>query len=141
MSFTGNDAGFGDIVSHCIMGYKSRDPCQGNIASALKILQNNTIYDLVFEVLEAIKNKLIQSEPNKRFIVYCTGYAEFFSAVDTTCDKNYMHEWTYFGEYLTQALRRQLNELAAELNTHLRYAIQAYKRKAGLSRGGLRSNR
>jgi len=42
-SFTGNDLGFGDIVSHCIIGYKSRSECQNDIRKAKNILEANTV--------------------------------------------------------------------------------------------------
>lgn len=122
VSFTGNDLGFGDIVSHCIMGYKSRDNCQSDIANAKSILDGNLlISNYVFKVMDKIRAK---ANAQKRFVVYWTGYPRFFSVVDSTCDSCWFHEWWYAGEYLTQELRNQLNELSAQVNTQLDFAIR-----------------
>jgi hypothetical protein len=128
VSFTGNDLGFGDIVAHCIMGYKSRDNCQSDIANAKSILDGNRlISDYVFEVMYKIRAK---ANAQKRLVVYWTGYPRFFSVVDSTCDSCWFREWWYAGEYLTQELRNQLNELSAQVNTQLDFAIRRYN--AGL---------
>lgn len=46
--------------------------------------------------------------------------------VDSTCDSCWFHEWWYAGEYLTQELRNQLNELSVQVNAQLEHAIRRY---------------
>lgn len=125
-SFTGNDLGFGDIVAHCIMGYKSRDPCQDDIAKAKAILGSQRVTDWVFDVMDKIVAKA--SSQKDRFTVYWTGYPKFFTVVDSTCDTCWFHEYWYAGEYLTMALRNQLNELSAEVNDEIESAVAKYNR-------------
>ncbi|KAI0452791.1 pectate lyase superfamily protein-domain-containing protein [Xylaria acuta] len=121
-SFTGNDLGFGDIVAHCIMGYKSRDNCQADISKAEAILEANTVQELVFDVLDKIHAKAVK----ERFIVYWTSYPRFFEVQDTECDTSYFHEYWYSGEYLTTTLRNQLNKLSADVNGQIDFAIRRY---------------
>ena len=124
-SFTGNDLGFGDIVSHCIMGYKSRTDCQKNIADAKNILdETEKITEWVFDVLDKIFGKVSQHKP--RFIVYWTSYPQFFAVKDNTCDTCYFQELIWAGEYLKQALRNQLNELSIKVNDAIKQAITKY---------------
>jgi hypothetical protein len=123
-SFTGNDLGFGNIVAHCIMGYESRDPCQSDIAKAKSILDGNKVGELVYDVMDKI---LAAASPHKdRFMIYWTGYPHFFTVVDDTCDSCWFHEYWYAGEYLTMLLRNQLNELSAEVNDQIAFAIKRY---------------
>jgi hypothetical protein len=128
-SFTGNDLGFGDIVSHCIMGYPlgSRSKCQSNIRNAKNILDSNKVRELVHEVLDRIHAKAYK----QRFIVYWTSYPRFFEVGDTTCDNSYFQEGFWAGEYLTTTLRNQLNELSTLLNDQIDFAIRLYN--AGLA--------
>ncbi|KAH7071790.1 LysM domain-containing protein [Paraphoma chrysanthemicola] len=121
-SFTGNDLGFGDIVSHCIMGYKSRSDCQKDITNAKAILETNKVQELVHDVLDKIHAKAYK----KRFVVYWTSYPKFFEVADTTCDSSYFQELIYAGEYLTTTLRNQLNELSVLVNDQIDYAIKRY---------------
>ncbi|KAL6702737.1 hypothetical protein ACN47E_000971 [Coniothyrium glycines] len=121
-SFTGNDLGFGDIVSHCIMGYKSHSNCQKDIANAKAILETNKVQELVHDVLDKIQAKAYK----KRFVVYWTSYPKFFEVADTTCDSSYLQELIYAGEYLTTTLRNQLNELSVLVNDQIDFAIRRY---------------
>lgn len=127
VSFTGNDLGFGNIVSHCIMGYKSRDNCEQDIATAKsKLDQGELISDLVFSVMDNILDKVKRSNPEKRFTVYWTGYPKFFAVEDDTCDHCWFREWWYAGNYLTTQLRSELNELSYQVNNQLNFAIRRY---------------
>jgi hypothetical protein len=123
-SFTGNDLGFGDIVSHCIMGYprNKRSECQNDIQKAKAILEANTVQELVHDVLDKIHAKAYK----QRFIVYWTSYPRFFEVADTTCDSNYFQELIYAGEFLTTTLRNQLNELSVLVNDQIDFAINKY---------------
>lgn len=124
-SFTGNDLGFGNIVSHCIMGYKSRDECQSDITKAKSLLDaNSLIGELVSDVMDAIVAKAKGYKP--RFVVYWTGYPKFFTSVDSTCNTCWFHEYWYAGEYLTQNLRNQLNQLSVDVNNQIEFAINKY---------------
>lgn len=125
-SFTGNDLGFGDIVSHCIMDFRSRTECQNDIKKALTILETNKVQELVHEVLDKIHDKAYK----QRFIVYWTSYPKFFEVVDTVCDGSYFVEYIYAGEYLTTKLRNQLNQLSTLVNDQIDFAIRRYN--AGL---------
>lgn len=123
VSFTGNDVGFGPIVSHCIMGFRSRSNCNSDIAAAVTQLDNNVVRDLTGDVLAAIFKKVDKVPGKERFIVYWTGYPQFFDTSDKTCDTNYFHEAIYAGNYLTQALRQQFNELSNRVNKQIDDAI------------------
>lgn len=131
VSFTGNDLGFGDIVSHCIMGYPygSRSKCQGDIASAAAKLESGLIGELVAEVMDKIIGKAYVRKKD-RFVVYWTGYPKFFTVADTVCDASYFQEGIWAGEYLTTTLRNQLNELSVRVNDDIDFAIRKYN--AGL---------
>jgi hypothetical protein len=127
-SFTGNDLGFSDIVSHCIMGYPlgSRSKCQSDISNAKRILESGKIRELVHDVLDQIHAKAYR----QRFIVYWTSYPQFFEVADTTCDSSYFQEGFWAGEYLKTRLRGQLNELSILVNDQIDFAIRLYN--AGL---------
>ncbi|KAH8744127.1 LysM domain-containing protein [Diaporthe sp. PMI_573] len=128
-SFTGNDLGFDDIVSHCIMGYPlgSRSKCQGDISNAKNILEANKVQELVHDVLDQIHAKAYTD----RFIVYWTSYPQFFEVADTACDSSYFQEGIWAGEYLKTTLRNQLNELSTLVNDQIDFAIRRYN--AGLA--------
>lgn len=123
VSFTGNDLGFGDIVAHCIMGFWSRANCENDIQNAERILEGALVQELVHDVLDAIFNK---QGVSPRFVVYWTGYPQFFAVDDFTCDTSYFREAAFAGEYLVRSLRLRLNELSAKVNTQIEFAIDRY---------------
>ena len=127
-SFTGNDLGFADIVSHCIMGYPlgSRSQCQPDIKAAKAKLDNNKVQELVHDVMDKILAAAGKVSGKDRFIIYWTGYPKFFTVVDNVCDNCYFREGIWAGEYLTRDLRNTLNELSVEVNDQIGYAIRRY---------------
>ncbi|KAL2017482.1 hypothetical protein VTK56DRAFT_2078 [Thermocarpiscus australiensis] len=134
VSYTGNDLGFANIVSHCIMGYPrgSQDSeCPNDIANAQSILDRDRVSELVQDVLDAIFQKANTIAGKERFIVYWTGYPEFFAIADTVCDSCYFNQYIWAGQYLTTQLRGQLNYLSTQVNQQISFAIQKYN--AGLS--------
>ncbi|OAA34929.1 LysM domain protein [Beauveria brongniartii RCEF 3172] len=128
VSFTGNDFGFGDIVSHCLMGYprgSQNQQCEEDLATTRRKLDTeHKVQDLVYNVLDEIYNK---KSGHGRLMVYWTGYPQFFDATDKTCDSAYFSNYLIWaGRYLEAKLRLKLNEFSVELNQQVKFAIRRY---------------
>ncbi|KAM3446251.1 hypothetical protein MY3296_009850 [Beauveria thailandica] len=128
VSFTGNDFGFGDIVSHCLMGYprgSQNQQCEEDLATTRRKLDTeHKVQDLVYNVLDKIYN---QKSGHGRLMVYWTGYPQFFDATDKTCDSAYFSNYLIWaGRYLEAKLRLKLNEFSVELNQQVKFAIRRY---------------
>lgn len=132
ISLFGNDAGFGQILKACILGYDKSTPCD-------QTLENAEIYATtspkVDELLGDIVGKLFTAAKDagkSRFIVYWIGYPQFFNVTDTTCDNDYFWIWPaplprwYGGEYLVQLFRERMNDISVLLNKKISLAIQNY---------------
>ncbi|ATY64012.1 LysM domain protein [Cordyceps militaris] len=83
VSFTGNDFGFGDIVSHCIMGYprgsQNQKCAMDRALTTAKLNADGKVTELVHDILDDIFRK---KGDNGRFMVYWTGYPQFFDSSD-----------------------------------------------------------
>lgn len=128
VSFTGNDFGFGDIVSHCLMGYPRgsyKSQCDTDIAhTKMKLNTDGKVEGLVHDILDDIFKK---KDGHGRLMVYWTGYPEFFDASESTCDTSYFSNlliWS--GRYLEKELRLQLNDFSRSLNQQVAFAIRRY---------------
>ena len=128
VSFTGNDVGFGKIVSHCIMGYPygSRSQCQPDIQAAQSMITSGQVRSLVQRISRAITTKMFIKNPKKRLMIYWTGYPQFFAIEDHVCDASYFQEFIWAGNYLTLSLRQQLNSLSEQMNNEIRAGIAQY---------------
>ncbi|KAM3474430.1 hypothetical protein MY5147_004285 [Beauveria neobassiana] len=128
VSFTGNDFGFANIVSHCLMGYPRgsyKEQCDEDIAhTKIKLNTDGKVEGLVHDILDDIFKK---KDGHGRLMVYWTGYPEFFDASESTCDASYFSNlliWS--GRYLTKELRLQLNDFSRSLNQQVAFAIRRY---------------
>ncbi|PMB67896.1 putative glucan endo-1,3-beta-glucosidase [Beauveria bassiana] len=128
VSFTGNDFGFANIVSHCLMGYPRgsyKEQCDEDIAhTKIKLNTDGKVEGLVHDILDDIFKK---KDGHGRLMVYWTGYPDFFDASESTCDASYFSNlliWS--GRYLTKELRLQLNDFSRSLNQQVAFAIRRY---------------
>lgn len=120
LSISGNDLKFGPIVKTCIVGHTKDPDCNSQLSSAEALLEDDAkIRNLLFSVWTAIQEKATRSQ----FVIYQTGYPQFFQNTDQTCDKDRfwvgMLGWYYYGEYLTQPLRSRMNQLSVNINERI----------------------
>lgn len=117
LSISGNDFKFGPIVETCIVGYTKDPDCNSQLSSAEALLEDDVkIRNLLFSVWTAIQEKSTRPQ----FVIYQTGYPQFFQNTDQTCNADRfwvgMLGWYYYGEYLTQPLRSRMNQLSVNIN-------------------------
>lgn len=85
LSISGNDFKFGPIVETCIVGHTKDPDCNSQLSSAEALLEDDAkIRNLLFSVWTAIQEKATRP----RFVIYQTGYPQFFQNTDQTCDKD-----------------------------------------------------
>ncbi|TQV92116.1 hypothetical protein V2A60_004415 [Cordyceps javanica] len=116
-----------ELKACVLMGYPLgswKDTCESDLKSAESIIEGDGIDDLIYEVLDKIFAKT--EYLHRRFVVYWTGYPQFFAVSDKTCDSSYFIEGIWAGNYLTLPLRLRLNDLSIKLNEKLRYIIRRY---------------
>ncbi|KAI4923240.1 uncharacterized protein J4E92_007996 [Alternaria infectoria] len=125
ISAGGNDIGLTPILSNCIYQFylSGEDACQTAITEARARIANETeLYHNVTLLLDAAKPKMNQQHG----VIYYTGYATFFGASDPTCDNVTWAVWKdveWTKQYLTRALRQELNDMVRAVNTILFKAV------------------
>lgn len=123
LSIIGNDLNFGTIVKTCIVGYGEKgDTCDSVLTTSEALLADGVldIDILLYSVWRGILDKAI----NPRFVIYQTGYPQFFEAVDNQCNTSrFRILLIYYGEYLLIPLRDRMNALSEKLNDKIRTLI------------------
>ncbi|KAI4663426.1 uncharacterized protein J4E78_003840 [Alternaria triticimaculans] len=125
ISAGGNDIGLTPILSNCIYQFylSGEDACQTAITEARARIANETeLYHNVTLLLDAAKPKMNQQHG----VIYYTGYATFFGASDPTCDNVTWAVWKdveWTKQYLTRALRQELNDMVRAVNAILFKAV------------------
>ena len=127
----GNDILFKELVTRCIYGipmFTIDETCDEVIAKSRALVGNpqfltDGIYAIITKTLQQASQKQI---PN--FKMFVMGYAQFFNEDTIQCNQviglpcpRWLH-WST-AQALTQNLRRQLNQLAKDLNAGIEAAV------------------
>ncbi|KAL3965689.1 hypothetical protein ACCO45_002693 [Purpureocillium lilacinum] len=141
LTIGGNDLGFSDLVANCVItpftwrgGSANRASCLDVQNKARGYLQDSSDNGLRANLKNAYL-KIMQKSTLPGFQLYVTGYPTFFNADTDTCDYSSFHLWwggynpssdwpSYRTTFLTKALRAELNDLVAQLNSCILGAVQ-----------------
>ncbi|KAI9859474.1 MAG: hypothetical protein M1813_006616 [Trichoglossum hirsutum] len=124
LSAGGNDVGLTSILNACVFqwGGGNDQDCDNQLQATQNLIQN-TLPQNLDNLLNSLKGKL--SSGSK---VYQTSYAKFFDTSDAQCNGVTWSFW-YAGlaggqkQYLTQARRQKMNDLADAANKAISDAI------------------
>jgi hypothetical protein len=125
ISAGGNDIGLTPILSNCVYQFyfSGEDACQKSMDDARDLIANETqLYKNVTKLIDAAKPKMNADHG----IIYYTGYATFFGTEDETCDNVTWAVWKdveWTKQYLTLAMRKQLNEMVRSVNAIIHKAV------------------
>lgn len=126
LSAGGNDVGLSKILDACIFGWSPIPAdCNTTIANSQKIIENELSGSLK-DLYSAAKAKL-GTDPKNPGKMYVTGYGKFFDANTTQCNSK---TWSFWyqqlnKQYLTQELRRTLNDMVDAVNSKIADAVAA----------------
>ena len=128
LSLGGNDAGFGNVATHCLFwsdsGLGDTTKCNQAIADSLDTIQNR-LEDQLFRAYREIFARVTTTDhPN--FLLVVTSYPLFFTEHERGCvngfNKTYENFWPN-GFYLDQRNRLRVNRLIREANTKISSAV------------------
>jgi hypothetical protein len=128
LSIGGNDLGFGEIAKSCLFLWSENDckTVMGRAGTKLRDpafkIQLATLYENI--LLDAMGGR---QPDNHGFLLVVTGYEQFFYDKDDKCDESYF----WFGGYLKQTLRKNLNALVIELNEIIKEAVETAQESFG----------
>ncbi|WYZ39563.1 hypothetical protein EsH8_III_001477 [Colletotrichum jinshuiense] len=116
LSIGGNDAHLSSILNYCVYQWSLAWTwtCAKELEAAHKDIDSKEFFDNLGDIMELAKGKLI--DKNSRII--WTGYERFFNADTKECDKvtwGFIYKFG-FREYLTQARRKEMNNLVDKVN-------------------------
>ncbi|PLB34373.1 SGNH/GDSL hydrolase family protein [Aspergillus candidus] len=115
----GNDLGFSNIVQGCIYQWAVYSKCDDALQKAEDVLGSSSLDSSVNAILDEAKSHL-----SSKGSIYWTGYATFFNADTSACDKI---KWNLLPElnpqYLTQDFRHKVNKLVLDLNSKLKKLV------------------
>lgn len=126
MSIGGNDIGFYNILTACVLwvgGYWAGD-CDTEVAKANDILASPELSANITSALVGI----IDKNGNDVFRIYMTGYVTFFNETTPLCESSSFRIYSPHYDathkekgqpWLTKAVRTQLNDVVVALNTML----------------------
>lgn len=128
----GNDIGFYDILTACILrvgGFLAGD-CNAEQQKAINMMNDRTD-DSLFNAIVGVLTEIFLKNGNDAFKIYMTGYPTFFNAATESCQYSCFEEWNPHYDWtlidrtvkLTQTLRGQMNSLVTQLN-NLLMAVQ-----------------
>ena len=123
LTMGGNDVNIAQLVQACILNISlSRKGCDGLIDGAFDILRSDDFQTNAIRVLQRALTKGVAGY-GPGFHVYILGYAQFFNATTTQCDRiSLQPSWVPrdpSNAFLTQLRRMRMNELARTLNDRL----------------------
>ncbi|KAI9371767.1 SGNH hydrolase-type esterase domain-containing protein [Aspergillus egyptiacus] len=144
----GNDLGFSDLVWNCVItpntahfGSYYRQECLKTQDKARQLMQDTGAQGLRSKLKEAYKSILAKSS-TADFHLFVASYIGFFNQDTTDCGRSTFHFW--WGAYnppsdwwanrivyLTRDLRRELNDLVAQLNGVIEAAVNDAYREWG----------
>ncbi|KAF2729342.1 SGNH hydrolase [Polyplosphaeria fusca] len=154
VSISGNDVGFSDLVWYCIitpntarLGSTNRKNCE-DAEQRARDMMNDQGGDGLKAKLKAAYLKILDKSGRSDFHLYVTSYAGFFNVDTTDCDKSTFHYWwaaynppsdwpTNRIVYLSQDLRKEINQLVTDLNKVIQSAVQ----EANNPNGGSQTDR
>jgi lysophospholipase L1-like esterase len=128
LSIGGNDVGFSSILIACV--FNPLGSCTTNIANARTTMYQGTLYDNYFAMINLMITDLNWCPPGGTgrsrtedcfTILYQTAYPSFFESYTPQCNK--VKFFPFVGNYVTQSLRADLNQLGQELNALLAYYV------------------
>ncbi|KAF2790280.1 SGNH hydrolase [Melanomma pulvis-pyrius CBS 109.77] len=121
ISAGGNDIGLTPVLSSCVYQFymSGEEECGTAIQKAQAAIEDPLLlHKNVAELIDAAKPKM-----SKDGVIVLTGYARFFGAEDEICDKVSWAVWSaveFKKQYLSLAMREQLNELVLAVNRVLK---------------------
>lgn len=127
ISAGGNDIGLTPILSNCVYQFyfSGEDACQKAMDEARARIANETqLYRNVSALITAAQPMM---NPDHG-VIYYTGYATFFGTEDAICDNVTWAVWKdveWTKQYLTLAMRIELNDMVRSVNDIIRKAVDA----------------
>ncbi len=126
LSAGGNDVGLSKILDACIFGWSPVPAdCNTTIANSRKIIDNELSSNL--NHLYTLAKTKLGTDPKNPGKIYVTGYGKYFDASTTQCNSKTRSFWyqQFNKQYLTQELRRTLNDMVDAVNSKIADAVKA----------------
>lgn len=123
LSIGGNDIGFSTILLQCVFNIGGTS-CDVVVQRARDSLYGQTVHHNYMDLLGQIVERLDWDQrDDMRTVIYQTGYPQFFDDDTTQCNSA---KFSPAGVYVTQHLRRDLNQLSEEANYMLQYWVAVF---------------
>ena len=126
LSIGGNDIGFYDILTACVL--RVGQEFSGDCAEQVRLAREKINGRELFSDISTALRQIIDKSGRDDLKVYMTGYPTFFNVDTDTCEYSTFYYWQpghhgihHIGNwaYLYKDLRRKLNDLVNELNRML----------------------
>ena len=134
LSMGGNDIGIFQLVQTCITNFQTRGmDCDDVIDESLAKIGSAGFQTNATQVVQAALTKGVRTY-GASFHVYVLGYAQFFNATTTQCNRISLQPPLSRRDpsdvFLTQERRARLNNLALALNAALGIVVDAFPRSS-----------
>ncbi|KAL6718667.1 hypothetical protein ACLMJK_002901 [Lecanora helva] len=126
LSAGGNDVGLSKILDACIFQWSPVPAdCEATIADSQKVIDEE-LSDSLNNLYTETKKRL-GTDPKIPGRIYVTGYGKYFNPDTPQCDKQ---TWSFWYQrlnapYLTQDLRKRLNDMVDAVNGKISDAVKA----------------
>jgi hypothetical protein len=113
LTIGGNDVGFGSIIANCIAFNKPS--CDEDLNFTEIAITDRKVVRRLAKTYMAV----LDAARAENFTLIVPGYAQFFNALTTECDVQYL----FFGRYLTRELRSRVNQMVIGFNLVIQIAV------------------
>ena len=119
LTIGGNNVGFADCANACIFKVNPLPDCGTTLANTGDLI-NNVLPGQLDAALDAIMTRVV----SPGFKLYFTSYPHFWNVDTTACNDVSFNFWAKIKpNFLTQALRTQMNDLTESLNAQISAAV------------------